>query len=125
MGRKTFTTEQIIHKLREAEVANAAGRSAAEASKQIGVSEQTYYRCLDDAGATITGIGCGVLMHVSVGDYDNDCDADLADWRGYPGCMIGPGSGRLLPECRAFNFDGDSDVDLGDYAWFQQALVGG
>ena len=44
MSRKRFTTEQIIHKLREAEVAIAKGKSAAEASKQIGVSEQTYYR---------------------------------------------------------------------------------
>ncbi len=44
MARKRFTTEQIIHKLREAEVFIAKGRSVGEASKQIGVTEQTFYR---------------------------------------------------------------------------------
>ena len=44
MGRKIFKVEQIIHKLREAEVFIAKGRSVGEASKQIGVTEQTFYR---------------------------------------------------------------------------------
>ena len=44
MGRKIFKVEQIIHKLREAEVFIAQGRSVGEASKQIGVTEQTSYR---------------------------------------------------------------------------------
>ncbi len=54
MSRKRFTTEQIIHKLREAEVAIAKGKSAAEASKQIGVSEQTYYRWRKEYGGLKT-----------------------------------------------------------------------
>ena len=44
MSRKRFTTEQIIHKLRHAEVELAKGKVIAEACKQIGVTEQTYYR---------------------------------------------------------------------------------
>jgi len=44
MGRMTFTSEQIINKLREAEVHLGQGDSVGEASRKIGVTEQTYYR---------------------------------------------------------------------------------
>ncbi len=54
MSRKRFTTEQVIHKLREAEVSIAKGKSPAEASKQIGVSEQTYYRWRKEYGGLKT-----------------------------------------------------------------------
>jgi len=50
MGRKNFKVEQIIHKLREAEVIIAKGKAVAEASKQIGVSEQTFYRWRKEYG---------------------------------------------------------------------------
>ena len=44
MARKNFTPEQIINKLREAEVHINQGISIAEASRKIGVTQQTYYR---------------------------------------------------------------------------------
>ena len=44
MARKRYTTEQIIAKLREAEVALAQGDSVATVVRQLGVAEQTYYR---------------------------------------------------------------------------------
>ena len=44
MPRKRFTSEQIIGKLREAEVALAKGKPVPQVCKQIGVTEQTYYR---------------------------------------------------------------------------------
>ncbi len=44
MPRKQFTSEEIIGKLREAEVALAKGRAMPLVCKQIGVTEQTYYR---------------------------------------------------------------------------------
>ena len=44
MTRKRFTTELIIHKLRQAEVEIAKGKRVPEACKVIGVTEQTYYR---------------------------------------------------------------------------------
>ena len=44
MPKKTFTTEQIISKLREAEVLISQGQTLAEVCKVIGVTEQTYYR---------------------------------------------------------------------------------
>lgn len=50
MSRKRFTTEQIIHKLRLAEVEIAKGKSVPEACKVIGVVEQTYYRWRKEYG---------------------------------------------------------------------------
>jgi putative transposase len=44
MGRRTFLPEQIINKLREAEILLSQGASVGEASRKIGVTEQTYYR---------------------------------------------------------------------------------
>ena len=44
MGKKNFTTEQIIIKLREIEVLCGQGKTIAEAVRQAEISEQTYYR---------------------------------------------------------------------------------
>ena len=44
MANKRHTPEQVINKLRQAEVAISAGSTVSEASRQIGVTEQTYYR---------------------------------------------------------------------------------
>jgi transposase-like protein len=44
MGRKHHTPEQIIRKLREAEVELAKGQSTAEVTRKLGIAEQTYYR---------------------------------------------------------------------------------
>ncbi len=44
MKKSRHTPEQIIGKLREAEVVLAQGGTVGQVCKQIGVSEQTYYR---------------------------------------------------------------------------------
>ena len=44
MVRNTYTPEQIINKLREAEIHINQSISIAEASRKIGITEQTYYR---------------------------------------------------------------------------------
>jgi len=44
MGKKRYTPEQIINKLREVELLVNRGSSIGQASKKIGVTEQTYYR---------------------------------------------------------------------------------
>jgi len=45
MGRqRRYTPKQIISKLHEAEVLLSQGRTVGEAARQLGVSEQTYYR---------------------------------------------------------------------------------
>ena len=50
MPTKRHTPEQVINKLREAEVAMAQGSTVAEASRHIGVTEQTYYRWRNEYG---------------------------------------------------------------------------
>jgi putative transposase len=44
MGRKRYTVEQIIRKLREAEVELGRGLTTPQMCRKIGRSEQTYYR---------------------------------------------------------------------------------
>ncbi len=44
MARKAFKPEQIINKLREAEVLISQGATIGVASRKIGITEQTYYR---------------------------------------------------------------------------------
>ena len=50
MPRKRYTPEQVINKLREAEVAISGGSTVAEASRQIGVTKQTFYRWRNEYG---------------------------------------------------------------------------
>ncbi len=50
MPRKRHTPEQVINKLREAEVAISEGGTVAEACRQIGVTEQTFYRWRNEYG---------------------------------------------------------------------------
>ena len=50
MVRKGYTPEQIINKLREAEVLLSQGAAIAVISKKIGVSDHTYYRWRKEYG---------------------------------------------------------------------------
>tara|TARA_A100001037_G_scaffold44058_1_gene35114 strand:- start:783 stop:1061 length:279 start_codon:yes stop_codon:yes gene_type:complete len=50
MPKQRFSVEQIIHHLREAEVLLAQGRTVGEVCRQIGVSEQSYYRWRKEYG---------------------------------------------------------------------------
>ena len=50
MPRKRHTAEQIIRKLREAEVEQAKGLSIAAICKKLEVTEQTYYRWRKEYG---------------------------------------------------------------------------
>ena len=44
MTRKRYTPEQIIRKLRAAEVMISQGKSISQATRQIGIVDQTYYK---------------------------------------------------------------------------------
>jgi transposase-like protein len=50
MVRRSFAPEQIINKLREAEVLLSQGSTVAQASRKIGLTEQTYYRWRKEYG---------------------------------------------------------------------------
>jgi len=54
MAKKHAMPEQTIAKIREAEVLVAQGKTVADAAKQIGTTEQTYYR--RGRSRTCTGI---------------------------------------------------------------------
>jgi transposase-like protein len=50
MAKRRHTTEQIIRKLREAEVEQAKGQSIKAVCKQLQITEQTYYRWRKEYG---------------------------------------------------------------------------
>ncbi len=50
MARKRFQAEQIISKLREAEVLLAKGDTVSQVVRKLGVTEQTYYRWRKEYG---------------------------------------------------------------------------
>jgi transposase-like protein len=50
MSRRRFTTEQIIGKLREAEVLQSQGESIEAICKQLEITNQTYYRWRKEYG---------------------------------------------------------------------------
>ena len=50
MPKKGYNPEQVIHKLREAEVLLSQGNTIGAVSKKIGVSDYTYYRWRKEYG---------------------------------------------------------------------------
>ena len=54
MKRKQFSAEQIVNKLRQAEVLLSQGQTVAQACKVTGITEQTYYRWRREYGGLKT-----------------------------------------------------------------------
>lgn len=54
MGRKRHSAEEIVNKLRQAEVELGKGSSVAALCKLLGVTEQTYYRWRKEYGGLKT-----------------------------------------------------------------------
>ncbi len=50
MARKSHSPEQVINKLREAELLLNQGANVGEACRKIGITEQTYYRWRKEYG---------------------------------------------------------------------------
>ena len=50
MVRKAFKPEQIINKLREAEILLSQGLTVGEASRKLEITQQTYYRWRKEYG---------------------------------------------------------------------------
>jgi transposase-like protein len=57
MGRKRHTAEQIIRKLRAAEVELAKGQMTVEVARTLGITEQTCYRWRKEYGVSVLRIG--------------------------------------------------------------------
>ena len=54
MPGKRYTAEQIVNKLREADVLISQGRTIGQAAKQLGITDQTYYRWRKEYGGLKT-----------------------------------------------------------------------
>ncbi len=54
MARKNYKPEEIVTKLRQVDVLHGQGMSMAEAIRQIGVSEVSYYRWRKEFGGLKT-----------------------------------------------------------------------
>ncbi|MCL2679420.1 MAG: transposase [Dehalococcoidia bacterium] len=54
MRKQNYTVEQIIVKLREAELHCRAGKTISEAVKSHGITENTYYRWRKEYGGMDT-----------------------------------------------------------------------
>ena len=54
MAKKRHTAEQIIHKLREAEVALSKGEPLPKVVRKLGITAQTYYRWRKECGGLRT-----------------------------------------------------------------------
>ena len=54
MPRKKYTPEEIVAKLRQVDVLVSQGQAIADAVRQIGVSEVTYYRWRQEYGGLKT-----------------------------------------------------------------------
>ena len=50
MAKRRHTAEQVIGKLREAEVELAKGKTVAEVCRKLAIAEQTYYRWRKEYG---------------------------------------------------------------------------
>jgi transposase-like protein len=50
MAKKRYSAEQIINHLRKAEILISQNKSIRETARQIGISEQTYYRWRKEYG---------------------------------------------------------------------------
>ncbi len=67
MARKRFKPEEIVAKLRQVEVLQSHGMAAADAVRQIGVTEVTYYRWHREYG----GMRTAQLKRVKVLEKEN------------------------------------------------------
>lgn len=54
ISKQTYTTEQIINKLREAEVLISQGKTIPKVAKALSISDQTYYRWCKEYGGLRT-----------------------------------------------------------------------
>ena len=67
MAKKRFKPEEIITKLREADILISQGKPIAETIKQLGVSEVTYYRWRKEYG----GMGTSQMKRLKELEKEN------------------------------------------------------
>ena len=113
MARKRFTAEQIIMKLREAEVGLAQGQTVGQVCKQIGVTEQTYYRWRKEYG----GLRLNQAKRLKVLEKE-ECPVEEASGRSVFGQADPKGSflGKLLGPTKRRRAVGVGEGEIGSRA---------
>ena len=67
MGAKRYSTEQIIVKLRQAEIEMGQGMKVPEVCRKLGIAEQTFYRWRKRYG----GLGRSEVRHLKALEQEN------------------------------------------------------
>ena len=93
MPRKRYSPEQVISKLREAEVLLSQGKTTAEVSRSLGVTEHTYYRWRKEYG----GMGTQQALRLKELEKEN---ARLTSSRCPSGRSWWQTSRWIKPSCR-------------------------
>ena len=78
MAKKRYSAEQIIQLLREVEIHTSEGKTISQASRQIGVTEQTYYRWRKEYGGLNTSQAKRLKRLVADLSLDNAVLKDFA-----------------------------------------------
>ena len=103
MGRKRDTPEQIITALREAEVGLARGKSVKLISRELGITEQTYYRWRGErAGCTGSHArrACAEAADSAGRAHEGECPGDRGGSQD-PLARRARGAGRSVRPTRA------------------------
>ena len=78
MPRVRYTMEQIINKLRQAEVLLAQGKAIGEVARELGISGNTYYRWRQEYGGVRTDQARRLRMLEKENDRLKKLVADLS-----------------------------------------------
>ena len=97
MKRSRHTPEQVIRKLREAEVMLGEGKTIAEAAKELGISEQTFHRWRNQYG----GMKADDAKRLKELERENrQLKAIVADQGARESCAEGDFPGKLVGPAR-------------------------
>ena len=72
MAKRSYKPEEIVAKLRQVDVLNSQGMPMADAIRQVGVSEVTFYRWRKEFDDRAHSVNAVHLKHV-LGDIQTDC----------------------------------------------------
>lgn len=71
MRKTRHTTDQVIEKLREADVALAKGQKVPEMCKALGINKQTYYRWRQKCGGWLRQSKAAVSYRLKIAEVRN------------------------------------------------------
>ena len=82
MKGSRFTTEQIIMKLREAEIHISQGKTVSEAARQIGISYQTFFKWRSKyANMTTSNAKYSMTLEAFINELEEDREFAEAKYR--------------------------------------------